>query len=89
MAAHRVARLLTSGLFVAGAIGVLALSATLVLHGVGTGRADAWLVLWGLLFAVGLPVGALVLMALVLVARHAPSRPNVPGVGRTIPGAGQ
>jgi hypothetical protein len=89
MAAHRTARLLTSGLFLAGAVGVLVLGATLVLHGVGSGRADAWLLAWSLLFAVGLPVGALVLMALALVARGARPLSNIPRAGRTIPEAGQ
>ena len=89
MAAQRTARLLTSGLFLAGAAGVLVLGATLVLHGVGGSRADAWLLAWGLLFAVGLPAGALVLVALALVRRNAPQWRNVPRTGRTVPGAGQ
>lgn len=82
-------RLLTSGLFLAGALGVLALGTALAFQGIGSGRAGAWLLAWGLVFAALLPTGAVVLVALALVARGGPTSRTVPRMGRTVPERGQ
>ncbi|GAB2510317.1 hypothetical protein [Lysobacter humi (ex Lee et al. 2017)] len=89
MAPVRLARLLTSGLFLAGATGVLGLGVTLAAQGLGGGRGEAWLLAWGLLFAVLVPAAALVLMAVSMLAGRAPRSRTVPNPGRTVPRTGQ
>lgn len=89
MASHRIARLIASGLLLAGAAALPVLGALLVLHRSGGVGADAWLLAWGLLFAVGLPMGAVVLAALGTLAARVPAFRNIPYPVRTIPRSGQ
>lgn len=89
MAATRIARLLTSGVFLAGAAGLLVLDIVLALHGPGTHGTSGWLVAWGLLATTALPVGALVLVALTLARGGMRRSATVPPAGCTIPGSGQ